>query len=327
MALFGIRFDLRNPAFADVSSADRYQAAIDMSEWADRHGFVTVVLSEHHGSADGYLPSPVTLAAAIAARTSNIRINIAALVASFHDPIRLAEDAAVVDQISRGRLDLVITNGYVDSEFAMFGRLMAERARRTVEMVEVLRAAWTGEPFEIGGRTVQVTPGPCQPGGPKITMGGSSEVAARRAARLGDGYMPSSPALWEHYRDEAVAVGKPDPGPYVGGDTSVVHVADDVETGWKELAPYAMHEMNAYGEWMRSAGLVGVGGYEPIADADALRATGQYRVVTPAELVEEIRGKGPYGFTLLHPLVGGLPPEIAWRSLRLMESEVFPALD
>src|SRR5688500_7048538 len=147
MALFGIRFDLRNPAFAEVSTTDRYQAAIEMSEWADRHGFLTVVLSEHHGSADGYLPSPLTLAAAIAARTSNMRINIAALVASFHDPIRLAEDIAVVDQISRGRLDLVVTNGYVESEFAMFGRPMPERARRTVEMVESLRAAWTGEPF------------------------------------------------------------------------------------------------------------------------------------------------------------------------------------
>src|SRR6185436_3284462 len=122
---------------------------------------------------------------------TNIRINIAALVASFHDPIRHAEDVAVVDQISRGRLDLVITNGYVDSEFAMFGRPMGERAKRTVDMVETLRAAWTGEPAEVGGRTVHVTPAPFQPGGPKITMGGSSEIAARRAARLGDGYMPS----------------------------------------------------------------------------------------------------------------------------------------
>lgn len=327
MALFGIRFDLRNPAFAEVSTTDRYQAAVDMSEWADRHGFMTVILSEHHGSADGYLPSPLPLAAAIAARTSTARINIAALVPAFHDPIRLAEDIAIVDQISGGRLDVVLASGYVAGEFAMFDRELSERQERMIEMVETLRAAWTGEPFEFRGRSVHVTPAPCQSGGPKITMGGSSEGAARRAARLGDGYMPSSPPLWEHYRDEAITIGKPDPGPYTGGDTSVVHIAADVEAGWKEFGPHALHEMNAYGEWMAEAGSARVGGYEPVTDVDALRATGQYRVVTPAELVDEIRQKGPYGFTIIHPMVGGLPPDIAWTSLRLIESEVLPALE
>ena len=324
MALFGIRFDLRNPPFAETTTAERYAAAIDMAEWADAHGFLTVVLSEHHGSADGYLPSPLTMAAAIASRTKQARINIAALVASFHDPIRLAEDIAVVDQISGGRLDLVLTNGYVASEFAMFDRDLAERPKRTVEMVETLREAWTGETFEHRGRAVQVTPAPCQPGGPKITMGGSSEVAARRAARLGDGYMPSSPPLWEFYRDEAIQLGKPDPGPYLGADTSAVHVAKDVDQGWEELAPFALHEANAYGAWMADAGVAGVGGYEPIADADALRGTGQYRVLLPEQFAEEIRAKGDYGFTLLHPMVGGLPPELAWNSLRLIEEEVLP---
>jgi alkanesulfonate monooxygenase SsuD/methylene tetrahydromethanopterin reductase-like flavin-dependent oxidoreductase (luciferase family) len=326
MALFGIRFDLRNPEFAGVSTTERYQAALDMAQWADGHGFLTVVLSEHHGSADGYLPSPLPMAAAIAGRTKQIRINIAALVASFHDPLRLAEDIAVVDQISGGRLDVVLTNGYVASEFAMFDRDLDDRPRRTVAAVEALRAAWTGEPFEFDGRTVHVTPAPCQPGGPKITMGGSSEVAARRAARHGDGYMPSTPPLWEHYRDECVRIGKPDPGPYIGADTSVVHVAQDVERGWADFAPHALHEMNAYGEWMADAGVAGVGGYEPISDLDALRETGQYRVLTPAQLTEEIRAKGPYGFTLLHPMVGGLPPDVAWESLRLIEAEVFPAV-
>lgn len=324
MALFGIRFDLRNPPHAATSIADRYAAAIDMAEWADALGFITIVLSEHHGSDDGYLPSPLTMAAAIAARTKQARINIAALVASFHDPIRLAEDIAVVDQISGGRLDLVLTNGYVASEFAMFDRQLSERPQRTVEMVNTLREAWSGDSFELRGRSVRVTPGPCQPGGPKITMGGSSEVAARRAARLGDGYMPSSPGLWEFYRDESIKLGKPDPGPYLGADTSAVHVAKDVEQGWSQLAPFAMHEANAYGAWMAEAGVAGVGGYEPISDADALRATGQYRVLTPEQFTTEIRAKGEYGFTLLHPMVGGLPPELAWNSLRLIETEVIP---
>lgn len=326
MAVFGIRFDFRNPPFAGTTMTERYRAALDMTAWADRLGFVTVVLSEHHGAPDGYLPSPLTMAAAIAARTERIRIQVAALVASFHDPLRLAEDLAVVDLISGGRLDVVIANGYVPEEFAMFGASPGERVRRTTEMVETLKRAWTGEPFEFRGRTARVTPRPHQGGGPAITLGGSSEPAARRAARIGDGFMPSTPELWDFYRDEMVRLGRPDPGPSFGADTGMFHLTHDPDTAWKKIAPYAMHEVNAYGEWMASAGVGASGGYEPIDDPDALRATGQYRTLTPDELVAELDAKGPYGFALFHPMMGGIPPELAWGSLHLFEDEVLPRL-
>ena len=324
MALYGIRFDLRNPSFANTPMSERINAAIDMTEWADRHGFVVAVLSEHHGCEDGYLPSPLALASAIAARTTDIRIQIAALVAPLHDPLRLAEDAAIVDLISRGRLDLVLTNGYVASEFAMFGRELSERPARTTEAVETLRQAWTGEPFEFRGRRARVTPRPQQDPGPPIWLGGSTPPAARRAARIADGFLPSSPELWDVYRKECVVLGKPDPGEHMGGDTSMFHLATDVEAGWAAIVPHAMHEVNAYGQWMVEAGLVGVGGYEPVSDPDVLRASGQYRVITPAELVAEIKAKGPFGFSLFHPLMGGIPPELGWESLRLFETEVLP---
>lgn len=326
MALFGIRFDFRNPPVAGTTMTERYRAALDMVEWADGLGFVSVVLSEHHGSPDGYLPSPLPMAAAFAARTEQIRINVAAMVASFHDPIRLAEDIAVVDSISSGRLDIVLTNGYVESEFAMFDCLLSERAKRTTTTVHTLRKAWSGEAFEYEGRTIQVTPTPHQPGGPQLHMGGSTEPAARRAARIGDGFMPSTPPLWEHYRDECIKVGKPDPGPYLGGDTSFFHVTNNPDRDWQRIAPYAMHEVNAYGDWMAQAGTSGIGGYTSITDADALRETGQYRVVTPDELVEELKAAGEYGFALFHPMMGGIPPELGWESLRLFEAEVLPRL-
>jgi alkanesulfonate monooxygenase SsuD/methylene tetrahydromethanopterin reductase-like flavin-dependent oxidoreductase (luciferase family) len=325
MALFGIRFDLRNPAFAGVPDVERYAAAIDMCEWADRLGFVTCILSEHHGADDGYLPSPLPLAAAIAARTRTMRINVAALVASFHDPLRLAEDVAIVDLISRGRLDIVVTNGYVASEFAMFDRPLHERPKRTTEVVQTLRQAWSGEPFEYRGRTARITPRPAQPGGPQITLGGSTEAAARRAARLGDGFLPSSPELWEPYRDERQKAGHPDPGPYAGGDTSAFVLATDVEATWRAVAPYFLHEVNAYGRWMAEAG-VDQGGYREVGDVDALRATGQYRVLTPDEMTAELRAGGDYAFALFHPMVGGIPPALAWESLHLFEREVLPRL-
>ena len=326
MALFGMRFDMRMPSTAPGTRTDRYQAAVDMAEWAESLGFVTSVVSEHHGAADGYLPSPLPLAAAIAARTVNTRIGIAAMVSSFHDPLRLAEDVAVVDLISGGRIDLTLTNGYVASEFEMFDVPLSRRAARTTEAVSTLKQAWTGEPFEFHGRTVKVSPTPAQPGGPPISLGGSVEAAARRAARIGDGFMPSIPELWEFYADECAKLGKPDPGPYMGGDTSVIHVANDVDQGWAELAPYAMHEVNAYGEWAAGAGIEGATGFTRAEDSDALRATGQYRVVTPGELVAELTAKGPFAFCMLHPLVGGLPPELSWKSLKLIETEVIPNL-
>jgi alkanesulfonate monooxygenase SsuD/methylene tetrahydromethanopterin reductase-like flavin-dependent oxidoreductase (luciferase family) len=327
MSLFGLRFDFRNPELAGTPMADRYRAALEMTEWADGLGFVVVGLSEHHASDDGYLPSPLTMAAAMAARTRNIRIQIAALIAPFYDPLRLAEDIAVVDQISAGRLDLVIANGYVPGEFAMFGREISERVARTTEAVRTLKQAWTGEPFEFRGRMVRVTPTPYQDGGPAISLGGSSPAAARRAARIADGFIPSNPQVWEPYREEMLALGKPDPGPGFGADTSAFFVAADAEQGWVDYAPYAMHEMNAYGTWLQESGVGAAGGYEPVVDVDALRATGQYRVLTPDALLAEVRAKGPFGFTMLHPLCGGVPPAMAWESLRLFEHEVLPRLE
>jgi alkanesulfonate monooxygenase SsuD/methylene tetrahydromethanopterin reductase-like flavin-dependent oxidoreductase (luciferase family) len=208
----------------------------------------------------------------------------------------------------------------------MFDVPLSKRAARTTEAVATLKQAWTGEPFEFRGRTVQVLPTPAQVGGPPISLGGSVEAAARRAARIADGFIPSIPEIWEFYVDECAKLGKPDPGPYMGGDTSVIHVATNVDQGWEELAPYAMHEVNAYGDWAASAGIEGATGFVRVNDSDALRATGQYRVVTPEELVTELTEKGPFAFCMLHPLVGGLPPEFAWKSLKLIETQVIPNL-
>ena len=324
MAYFGIRFDLRDPGTSGVPLGDRYAAALEMAAWADRTGFVTLTLSEHHGSPDGYLPSPLPMAAAMAARTERIQIQIAAMVAPFHDPLRLAEDAAVVDLISNGRLELVIANGYVAEEFAMFGVPMSERVARTTEVVETLRRAWSGEPFEYRGRTVRVTPRPHRPRGPKLALGGSSEAAAKRAARLGVSFRPSTNDVWETYRSERLALGGSDPGDFYGGDTTATFLAVDVDAAWEAIGPYVLHEANAYGAWAAAAGANT--GYVQAADVGALRATGQYKVVTPDELVAQLEAQGPFAFALFHPLMGGIPPELGWTSLRLLEDEVIPRL-
>lgn len=321
--LFGLRFDLRNPPLASTSMGDRYTGALDMSAWADRLGALFVCVSEHHGSGDGYLPSALTMAAAIAARTERTRVWCNAIAAPLHDPVRLAEQAAVVDLISGGRLDLTIAGGYVRSEFDMAGAELRSRPRAVTEAVETLRSAWTGEPFEHRGRSVVVTPRPSTPTGPPITLGGSSEGAARRAARIADGFIPSEPMFWDHYRDERITLGHPDPGPFLGGDTRVVLLATDPDVGWDRLGPYLLHETNAYGAWRTDDDVAT--SYRPMADVDEVRASGRYRIVTPDEYRAELAAAGPFAFALLHPMVGGIPPDLAWEQLRLFESEVLGA--
>jgi alkanesulfonate monooxygenase SsuD/methylene tetrahydromethanopterin reductase-like flavin-dependent oxidoreductase (luciferase family) len=319
---FGFRFDFRNPDFAETTMADRYAAALDMAEWGDALGCTNIAVSEHHGSADGYLPSPIPMLAAMAARTTNVRFMVAALIAPFHDPLRLAEDLIVLDILSRGRVDLIVAAGYVHEEFALFDVPMNERGRRVTEAVTVLRAAFSGQPFEYRGRTVHLTPAPFRPGGPSITLGGSSRPAAERAARIADGFIPSTPEVWPFYREAVQKLGRPDPGPSPIGANQVVALAEDPEKGWEQMAPFFLHETNAYGVWQAQDDIASP--YRPVADADELRTTGQYRVLTPEQFVAEQKA-APFPYAMFHPLCGGMPIELAWSSLHLFEHEVLPA--
>ncbi|HWE55448.1 MAG TPA: LLM class flavin-dependent oxidoreductase [Acidimicrobiales bacterium] len=319
---FGLRFDFRNPDLAGTSAADRYAAGLEMVEWADRRGCISVTVSEHHASSDGYLPSPLPMLAAMAARTENIRYMVAALLAPFYDPIRLAEDMVVLDHLSRGRIDLIVGAGYVRSEFEMYGVPVGERARRVTETVQVLKAAFGGEPFEYRGRTVRITPAPYRAGGPALMLGGSSEAAARRAASIADGFLPTVPDVWPAYRDEVIRLGRPDPGPCPTGETETVALAADPDAAWAEMGPFFLHENNAYARWLHDND--GAGPYVEVGGIEELRDSGRYRIVTAEQYVQELQA-APFPFAMFHPLCGGMPPEVAWRSLRLFEEEVLPA--
>ena len=325
MPLFGLRYDLRCPPFSKTTSAELVATAVEQCAWADGLGFATVTLSEHHGSPDGYLPSPLVLGAAIAARTQNLRVMLAALIAPLRDPIRLAEDVAVLDVVSGGRVLPVFSGGYVASEFATFGRKLSERRHVMDEIVPLLEKAWSGEPFEYRGTSVRVTPRPVQRPRPPIFMGGASQAAAKRAARLADHFIPTVPELFEVFRAERRRLGKPDPGPLPKTTGNFLWVAEDPDAAWERIAPHALYETNAYGRWVADTG----GDASPFAlvdDADELRASGAYPVMTPEELIETARGMGPLDAVMLHPLMGGIDPEFSWECLRLLETRVLPAL-
>jgi len=126
-----------------------YRETLDLVRLAETVGFDSAWVSEHHGAGDGYLPSLLPMLAAFAAATSRIRLGTGVVLTPFHDPLRLAEDAAVVDQISGGRLILGLGLAWREEEFRMFGQPLSERVVRTVEAIEVLRRAWTGERFSF----------------------------------------------------------------------------------------------------------------------------------------------------------------------------------
>ncbi len=317
-----MRLDMRAPGFG-TAPEELYRAALDMVGWADAQGFAQCMLSEHHGAEDGYLPSPLVLGSAIAARTRTLRIQVSALILALHDPLRIAEDVAVLDNISGGRIELVLVGGFLPHEFEMFDYSMKGRGKRVEEGIALLEQAWSGEPFEYRGAQVRVLPKPVQQPRPPLLLGGSSEVAARRAARIADGFVPAMPQLYDAYLDECRKLGK-EPGNANAVGSFCLFVSEDPERTWEQIAPHAMHESNSYARWYAEGGTLGP--YQPCDSIQALQASGMYQVLTPEETIGLARGVGPEAWIYLHPLLGGLDPRVGWESLELLASKVMPEL-
>ncbi|QJY49628.1 LLM class flavin-dependent oxidoreductase [Pseudonocardia broussonetiae] len=167
-----------------------YADAAPLAVAAEEAGFDSFWVTEHHGLPDGYLPSPLVLAAALSSVTSRIALGTGVLLAPLHHPVRLAEDAAVVDRLSSGRLLLGLGIGYAEHEYRNFGVDPATRGARLDALVTALRDAWTGEPFDspaLGLSGVRVTPTPT--GHLPVWIGGYAPNAVRRAGLLADGHL------------------------------------------------------------------------------------------------------------------------------------------
>jgi alkanesulfonate monooxygenase SsuD/methylene tetrahydromethanopterin reductase-like flavin-dependent oxidoreductase (luciferase family) len=316
-----LAYDMRAPAFGAPQEV-LYRAALEQSAWADWHGFTSVILHEHHSTLDGYLPSPIVLASALAAVSDRLLLQVSLIPLPLHHPLRLAEDLAVLDLISGGRLRLMVGLGYRDEEYRYFGVKRKQRVPLFEEAVAVLRQAWTGEPFGFRGEQVRVLPRPVQRPCPQIIMGGASPASARRAARIADGYQPVASRLYEIYLEELTLLGKAEPTldvPAKRGSESYVHVAVDPDRAWHRIAPHALYDVAAYAEWIGDR----PGTALRVAGADELRSTGRYRVVTTDECVDLARSSQALIFK---PLLGGLDPDIGWESLELFAAEVLPRL-
>jgi alkanesulfonate monooxygenase SsuD/methylene tetrahydromethanopterin reductase-like flavin-dependent oxidoreductase (luciferase family) len=319
-----LAFELRSPP-GTAPHRDLYPAMLDIAEWADRVGFSFVNFGEHHVSDSGYCPSPLIACAAVAGRTRRIRMRPNILIAPLYDPIKLAEDTAVLSLASQGRFDLALGGGYRNRESEMFGRDPKARWKDWGETAALLLKAWTGEPFEHQGRTIRVRPAPDPR--PTLLMGGSTPAGARRAARLADGFsLPFDPELWEHFRAECLALGKPDPGPVQPRGPVFLWIAEDVEAAWTMLMPHILSQIAEYAAFTTEAYGEASGPYRGVVDEAATRNNPAYRVMTPDAAIELGRGLGPNGLMLFNPLMGGIPIHEAWRMLKLLETKVMPKL-
>jgi alkanesulfonate monooxygenase SsuD/methylene tetrahydromethanopterin reductase-like flavin-dependent oxidoreductase (luciferase family) len=326
MAISLLRFDLRRAPFSPAPHADLYAAALEMAEYADARGVQLLSLSEHHGVDDGFLPSPIVFAAALAARTRKVRIAISALLATLYDPVKLAEDLAVLDLASRGRVSTTLGMGYRPAEYASFGKDYAARGKQLDECIEVLLKAWTGEPFPWHGRTVRVTPRAYTQPHPPIQVGGQSLAGARRAARFGLPFQPASNDrdMIALYTSECARLGKrPIVLPPGSGET--LWIARDPERAWRELGPYLLYEATTYASW-QPANQQSSAVHSRAKSPEELRAEGKYRVLTPEACIARAKEQGAWATLVLYPLCGGTPPELGWESVQLLCEEVLPRL-
>jgi alkanesulfonate monooxygenase SsuD/methylene tetrahydromethanopterin reductase-like flavin-dependent oxidoreductase (luciferase family) len=299
--------------------------------WAEDAGFESVWLSEHHFTDDGYAPAVFPVLAAIGARTERIRLGTAVCLAPLHHPLRLAEDAAAVDVMSNGRLELGLAPGYRVTEFNALGIPKRQRGRRTDETLEILRAAWTGQEFDYHGEifsleaiTVQPTPVSAESLIP-IHIGGSSQASALRAGRYGCHFMPdvgTSKDLHDLYRRELVKHGF-DSQPFEITVAGCVYLCDDEREGWNDVEAPLRYMNDRYTQWEADAGddQTALSGAED--DAQDLCIVGSpTKVINALRQIESDLAPDRFIFWGRLP---GMPIEKANRSLELFVDEVLPA--
>jgi alkanesulfonate monooxygenase SsuD/methylene tetrahydromethanopterin reductase-like flavin-dependent oxidoreductase (luciferase family) len=324
--MYTLRFDMRAPDFG-APTTELYDTAIEMCAFAETRGAVAGMICEHHSSPDGYLPSPLILTSAIAARTTKLPLMIAIVQLPLYNPIRLAEEMVVLDIISKGRVSYIGGLGYLPYEYEMLGVDFKSRGKIADEYLELVLKAVTGEPFEHNGRKIHVTPAPYTKGGPKVGWGGGSMPAARRAGRHGvDMFAQKEDLALKVAYDAACKEAGKAPGNVVlppKDMPSTVFVAEDLDEAWAELGPYIMQDVLMYAKW--NEGDTETTSFSFVQTAEELRAEkGSHRIFTVDEAVAYVKGGRPLG---LHPIIGGLPAKLAWKYLNVVVDKVLPKLN
>jgi alkanesulfonate monooxygenase SsuD/methylene tetrahydromethanopterin reductase-like flavin-dependent oxidoreductase (luciferase family) len=324
MVMSAARFNCIQPGLEPSEMGKRYQAFVEMVGYAEDNGFSMITLEEHHGADNGWSPSPLVMAGLIFGKTKQIGVSISALLLPLHDPLRVAEDIAVLDNASGGRLTTILGLGYRPSEYAAHRKDWAGRGKLMDECVDTLLKAWTGEPFEYHGTTVRVTPRPFTQPHPVVLLGGTSRIAARRAARFGLPMFAAAnmPELEAYYYEQCAEQGTQGFFMMPGEETVMLHVAEDPDKAWAELGQHFFEEAGTYASWQTPD--ISSAVKSAASNPEELRAEGIYQVLSPDQVVDRVKAQGEMAFVNLHPLVGGMPIEEGWKSLQLYVDQVLP---
>jgi alkanesulfonate monooxygenase SsuD/methylene tetrahydromethanopterin reductase-like flavin-dependent oxidoreductase (luciferase family) len=318
----GIYFDLRNPARWPQDPARLHAFTLELCEEAERLGAASVWFTEHHLFDDGYLAQPLTFAAAVAARTRRVRIGTAIVIAPLHHPAELAEQAAMVDLVSNGRLDLGIGAGYRIPEYALYGAPTERRYAQTDDRARRLRELWGP-----GG----ITPRPVQDPMP-LWLGYQGPQGARRAGLLGEGLLTADARSWAPYQAGLVEAGH-DPavtGRMAGGMNG--WVSEDPDRDWPWVAEHVGYQFDSYRRHMVE------GTSNPVprpVDPDRLRNSDRpgplagFTYDTPEGMARRIRahiGDAPVETVYLWASVGGMPEEAVVANVRTLCTRLAPLL-
>ena len=329
---FGYLYDFRNPAQWRKPWADLYAETLDLMAWTEKLGFEGIWVPEHHGSDDGYLPSPLTVLGAIAARTKTVKIGTAIALAPLYHPVRFAEDCAVLDILSEGRLELAIAVGYRRRETDAFGVSFNSRGSRTDEFIQIVRRLWAGEAVNHESKHFSIKNARIQPrplnGRVPLFVGGYSQKAMQRAVTYGDGYH-GNVEMFDAYLQAVEAAGRNSAPARLRGLDLFLYVAKDPERAYEELAPHCYYTHQAYSKWM----LEDQAGYD-IADVtlksmtfEDFKASGTLKVMTPTQAIDYFDGllqhKSVEHFMLFVP--SGFPPTRFAEYAELFSKEVIPA--
>ena len=317
----GLFFDLRNPEPWEVPWPELYGRTLELLEGAEEMGLGGAWFTEHHLFDDGYLPQPLTFLAAVAARTRRMTIGTAIVLAALRPAPLVAEEAAVVDQLSGGRLELGVGAGYVAREYELYDRDITRRYGLTdAAVAEIRRLLDEGV----------VTPPPAQRPFP-LWLGYQGPQGARRAGRLGVGLLSLDRTLLEPYR-EGLMEGGHDPATARTGGMLDIVVAHDPEAALERILPHYLHQANTYA----AAAAAGTGREPRVLTAEKVlsRRSGPgsvpgLRVLTPGDAALAIRdavADAPVEHVYLWASIAGMPDDLVEQHVELLFTQVRPRL-